>query len=150
MVTLDTLRKASLFEGLTDDQLTRIAEMAREETLEPGKVVFKENDDAEDFYAVLEGRVAILIDIGGGRQTMVDTVTKGETFGWSSMVAPHTLTATAKAVERTRAIVLPGRELRDFCMTDCHMCYIIMEYLARTISIRLKDTRLQLISLMHG
>ena len=33
---------------------------------------------------------------------------------------------------------------------NCGTCYTIMEKLATIISSRLKDTRLQLISLMHG
>lgn len=150
MISLDLLRQASLFEGLSDDQLARIARVAREETFEPGTFIFKENEEARDLYVVLEGRVAILIDIGGGRQTIVDTVTRGETFGWSAMVPPHILTASAKTVERTRVLAMAGKELHNFCLEDCRMCYTIMENLARTISARLKDTRLQLISLLHG
>lgn len=150
MVSLDTLRLANIFEGLADDQLARVAKIAHEETIEPGKIIFKENDEAQDLYVVLEGRVAILIDIGGGKQTMVDTVTKGEPFAWSALVPPYMLTASAKTVERTRVLVMPGKEMHEFCLEDCRMCYTIMENLARTISTRLKDTRLQLISLMHG
>jgi len=150
MVSLDVLRQSNLLEGLTDEQLGQVAKIAREETFDPGSYIFRENDEAKTVYIVLEGRVAVLIDIGGGHSTMVDTVTRGETFGWSAMVPPHTMTASAKAVERTRVVAIPGREMRDFCQHDCHMCYMIMENLARTISIRLKDTRLQLTSLMHG
>ena len=45
---------------------------------------------------------------------------------------------------------MAGKDLHNFCLEDCRLCYMIMENLARTISIRLKDTRLQLISLLHG
>ena len=85
-----------------------MAKIAREETFEPGAIVFKENDEATTLYIILEGRVAVLIDIGGGRKTNVDTITKGETLGWSAMVPPHTMTAAAKAVERTRVVAIPA------------------------------------------
>lgn len=150
MVKLDDLRGASLLEGLADDQLAEIARIAREETFEPGAFLFRENDEATTLYCVLEGRVAVLIDIGSGRKTNVDTVSRGETVGWSAMVPPHTMTASAKAVERTRVIAIPGREMREFCLTNCHMCYTIMENLARTVGERLRDTRLQLTSLNYG
>jgi CRP-like cAMP-binding protein len=150
MVSLNELRSSSLLEGIGDEALAHVAKMAREETFETGSFLFKENEDASTVYIILEGRVAVLIDIGGGRKTNVDTVTKGETVGWSAMVPPHTMTASAKAVERTRVVAIPGGEMRDFCLTNCQMCYTIMENLARTIGARLRDTRLQLTSLMHG
>lgn len=150
MVSLSELRASSLLEGLNDEQLAQVAKIAHEETFETGSLLFKENDEATTLYLIMEGRVAVLIDIGGGRKTNVDTVTKGETVGWSAMVPPHTMTASAKAVERTRVVALPGSQMRDFCLTNCQMCYTIMENLAKTIGARLRDTRLQLTSLNYG
>lgn len=147
MIAIDMLRQASLFEGIADDQLAQVSKIASQLTFQPHEFVFKENDPANNLYIVISGRVAVLIDIGGGKQTMVDTVSRGETLGWSSMVPPHVMTASAKAVEPAVVLAIPGAEIRNFCLTDCRMCYQLMENLARTISIRLKDTRLQLTSL---
>ncbi len=147
MVSVELLRQASLFEGLTDDQLAQVSTIASQVTVQANQYVFGENDGASDLYIVVSGRVAVLIDIGGGKQTMVDTISPGETFGWSAVVPPHIMTASAKAVEPTVLLSVPGRQVRDFCLTDCRMCYQIMENLACTISTRLKDTRLQLTSL---
>ena len=47
MVGLEALRKSDLFEGLSDDELAAIAKMAREETYEVGRIIFKENDVRE-------------------------------------------------------------------------------------------------------
>ena len=49
-----------------------------------------------------------------------------------------------------QVIVLTGQDMRELCRMNCGTCYTIMEKLATIISSRLKDTRLQLISLMHG
>ena len=150
MVGLEALRKSDLFEGLSDDELAAIAKMAREEMYDVGAIIFRENEVAKNLYIVREGRVAILIDIGRGKQTVIDTVCRNGSFGWSAMVPPYVLTGTAKAMERTRVIVLTGQDMRELCRMNCGTCYTIMEKLATIISSRLKDTRLQLISLMHG
>jgi CRP-like cAMP-binding protein len=150
VVGLEALRKSDLFEGLSDDELAAIARMAREETYEIGAVIFRENDIAKNLYIVREGRVAILIDIGRGKQTVIDTVCRNGSFGWSALVPPYILTGTAKVMERTRVIVISGQDLRELCRMNCGTCYTIMEKLATIISSRLKDTRLQLISLMYG
>lgn len=150
MIGLEALRKSDLLEGLSDDELAAIAKMAREEIHEVGTIIFRENEVARNLYIVREGRVAILIDIGRGKQTVIDTVCRNSSFGWSAMVPPYILTSTAKTMERTRVIVLTGQDLRELCRMSCSTCYTIMEKLATIISTRLKDTRLQLISLMQS
>ena len=150
MVGLEALRKSDLFEGLSDDELAAIAKMARVELYDVGAIIFRENEVAKNLSIVREGRVAILIDIGRGRQTVIDTLCRNSSFGWSAMVPPYVLTGTAKAMERTRVIVLTGQDMRELCRMNCGTCYTIMEKLATIISGRLKDTRLQLISLMYS
>lgn len=150
MVPLDALRESEVFEGLGDDELAIVAEMARQETYEPGAGILAENEEAKNLYIVLQGRVAILIDVGQGKQIVVDTVTKNGSFGWSAMVPPYVYTASAKCSERTKVVAVPGSGLRDLCRANCRTCYSIMERLATVISARLKDTRLQLISLLYG
>jgi CRP-like cAMP-binding protein len=144
------LSESEVFEELGDDELTMVAQIARQETFEPGARIIAENDEAKDLYIVLQGRVAILIELGDGKQIVVDTVTKNGSFGWSAMVPPYTYTASAKCSEQTKVVAVPGSGLRDLCRGNCRTCYSIMERLATVISARLKDTRLQLISLLYG
>jgi CRP-like cAMP-binding protein len=150
MIGLEALRKGEIFEGLSDDELAAIARIACEQTYPAGSRIFVENDPATHLYIVREGRVAILIDIGRGKQTVVDTVTANGSFGWSALVPPYLLTGTATAMDRTRIIAIPGNELRALCQQNCRTCYTIMERLATIISSRLRDTRMQLISLMYA
>ncbi len=150
MVPLEILRQSDVFEGLDDDELATIAKMAREETYEAGTRIFAENEDAKDLYIVVQGRVAILIDLGRGKQTVVDTVTRNGSFGWSAMVPPYVYTGSAKCSERTKVVIVPGADLRELCHANCRTCFTIMERMATVISARLKDTRLPLISLMYG
>jgi CRP-like cAMP-binding protein len=149
MVGLEALRKSEIFEGLSDDELAAIARIAHEEVLATGTRIFTENEPAVALYIVRQGRVAILIEIGRGKQTVIDTVTVNGSFGWSALVPPFILTGTAKALDRTRVIVIPGDELRELCRLNCRTCYTIMEKLAMIISNRLRDTQMQLVSLVY-
>jgi CRP/FNR family cyclic AMP-dependent transcriptional regulator len=149
MIALETLRKSDVFGGLTDDELVAIARMAHEETYTAGTQILAESGPAKYLYLVVEGRVVILADIARGRQAVIDTVTKGSSFGWSAMVPPYTLSGTVTAVDSVRLIAIPGEELRGLCKTNCSLCYTIMERLATLISRRLSDTRLQLLSMMY-
>jgi len=122
MVGLEALRKSDLFEGLGDEELLAIARLAREEKYDAGSVVFRENDPANYLYIVREGRVAILIDIGRTKQTVIDTISRNGSFGWSAMVPPYIYTSTSRTLEPTRVIVLSGQELRELCSIHCSTC----------------------------
>ncbi len=150
MVPLDLLRTSEVFDGLSDDELAPIAKMSHQQTFRAGDLVFDENDEAKNLYVVTTGRVGILIDIGRGRQTGVDTIIPDGSFGWSALVPPYFYTGAAKCLEATQVLVVPGEELRGLCLDNCRICHTIMERLASIISARLKDTRIQLISLMYG
>jgi CRP-like cAMP-binding protein len=148
MVGLGILRKSDLFEGLSDDELVAIARLSHEETFLAGASIFSENEAARNLYIVTEGRVVILINIGRGRQTVVDTVCQNGSFGWSAMVPPFLMTGTARAVEKTQVVAIPGDGLRGLCKQSCGTCYTIMEKVAAMASARLRESRLQLISLI--
>ncbi len=149
MVGLEILRRSDIFGGLPDDELFVIARIAHEEEYEAGAQILTENDVARNLYIVVEGRVVILINIARGRQAVIDTVTRGGSFGWSAMVPPYVLTGTARAVDRVRVIAVPSEELRNLCKGNCGMCYAIMERLATILSRRLAETRLQLVGLVY-
>lgn len=150
MVGLDLLRGSEVFDGLSDDELAPIALMSTVTAYAAGAEIFVEGQPADNLYIVADGRVQVLIDIGRGRQTVVDTVTRDGSFGWSALVPPFVYTGGAKCSEPSRLVAIPGEGLRDLCKENCRVCHTIMEHLASIISARLKDTRLQLISLMYG
>ncbi len=150
MVSLDLLRTSEVFDGLSDDELAPIAKMSSQQSYRAGDLVFEENQEATSLYIVTSGRVGILIDIGKGRQTVVDTIVPDGSFGWSALVPPYFYTGAAKCLEPTQVLVVPGDDLRSLCLENCRICHSIMERLASIISARLKDTRIQLIGLMYG
>jgi CRP/FNR family transcriptional regulator, cyclic AMP receptor protein len=81
--------------------------------LEANTVLFGEGDDGDDMYAVLEGRVDLIIE---GR--VIETVESGGIIGEMALIEPGARTATAKArtycrvarVDRKRFGYLVARE----------------------------------------
>lgn len=149
MVGLEILRKSDVFAGLTDEELYSVAKVAREVCYEAGTQILTENEPARDLYLVVEGRVVVLADAARGRQAVIDTITRGGSFGWSAMVPPYVLSGTARSVDRVKLIAIPGDELRGLCKINCALCYTIMERLAMIISRRLHETRMQLLGLVY-
>lgn len=149
-IDLEMLRQADLLSGLTDDELAYITSMASMKTYEAGTCIFMENEEAHEIYIVHQGRVALLVDIGQGRQAVMSTIGRHESFGWPALVPPFIYCETARCVERTAVIAIPAAGLRELCLANCSVCYTIMEKVASIISSRLKDARFQLIHMLTG
>lgn len=148
MTRYQILQGFKLFEGLKEDELKAIAELAHEENFEVDEVIFEEGKEAQRVYLVLEGGVALRFRLPARpltRETTIDTMGKGEAFGWSTLVSPHRLTATAICTEPTKCLAFRRADLHQLFQENNHIGYVVMEHLATLVARRLRNVRLQLI-----
>ncbi len=144
MVSPDILKELDCLKPLNDDQIRKIGEISSEKTCERDTFVQWEGQEATAMYIVVEGRVAIEIDLPKKRKVMIYVVQRGDMFGWSAVVPPHIITAGSHCMEKTRLIEIPHEPLLKIIAEDAPLKASIMEMISRVIALRLKDTRLQL------
>lgn len=77
----DFLRRVSLFAELEDGSLDRLARLAREEHHPAYKLIFREGDPVDAFYAVQEGMVTVYRDEPGRPQQVLARLEQGGFFG---------------------------------------------------------------------
>ncbi len=150
MVSPELLRRFPFFAGLTDEEIKSIAMISEEQKYEANTFIFRERGKAEKMYVLIEGTVDIMVntDEEGLEHETVSTLTHGEVFCWSAVVEPHKLTASAFAATPATVIAMDGAGLRALFELDCHLGYRILQKAATIISSRLKDTRIQMLSLV--
>ena len=149
MVSPELLRRFPFFAGLSDEELKSIAMISEEEKYEANTFIFRERDKAEKLYVLLEGTVDIMVDTDeeGLQHETVSTLGPGDVFCWSAVVEPHVLTASAFAATPVTVVAVDGAGLRAMFELDCHLGYRILQKAAQVISDRLRDTRIQMLSL---
>jgi len=126
------------------DLLTSCASNVRAEKV---FYLFRDESEANHFYLIWEGKVALESVKPTGPSLIVETVAKGELVGWSWLVPPYRWRFSARAVEPVRAIAVDGKCLRAKCEKNPHLDY---ELLKRTIEIvgqRLEASRLRMLDL---
>ena len=150
MVSPELLRRFPFFSGLTDEEIKSIAMVSDEERHEASTFIFREGDKAQKMYVLIEGTVDIMVntDEEGLERETVSTLNHGDVFCWSSVVEPHSLTASAFAATPVRVVAIDGAGLRAMFELDCHLGFRILQKAAVIISSRLKDTRIQMLSLV--
>ena len=147
MISTEILQSFSLFSGLSQAELAGIAKLCRERTYESGSVIFTIGGSAADVYLLKTGKVNIQIEFkiyDYEIMTTVYTVGKGEIFGWSALVPPHRLTASARCEGRADVLMINGKELMEFLEKDRRIGYVVMNNLSALISSRLASTTIAL------
>ncbi len=147
MITTETLKKFSFFSGLSDSELIKIKELCKEQSYIEDSVIFTLGGFATDIYLLKQGKVDIQIEFkiyDYEILSTVYTVGEGEVFGWSALVPPHRLTASARCHGRAEVIRINGKELMDLLEKEKGMGYVIMKNLSAVISSRLASTTIAL------
>ncbi len=150
MLSFEILKKLDIFDGLPDSELKAIAGISEVIECPKGTMAFKENEEAKKLYVLIEGKVAIQFEVGRHQEAVVHSVASGQAFGWSALVQPYKFTAGARCMEDCKVLTVDREGMRRLLEEDCRVGFIIMEKLAEIISQRLRDTRIQLISMIHG
>jgi CRP/FNR family transcriptional regulator, cyclic AMP receptor protein len=100
----------AFFKGLPSGLLQAAAASAKARSFRAGEFLLREGRVADEFFAVLDGKVALEVFAADRRRITIQTVGPGEVLGWSWLAPPHRWTLDAIAVKATRAIVIeaPG------------------------------------------
>jgi CRP/FNR family cyclic AMP-dependent transcriptional regulator len=135
------------FEGLSPEQLQFLAGCASNVRFEPGAFLYREGDEANNFFVLREGKVAIEAFSSKRGAITIQTLTDGDVLGWSWLFPPYYTHFGARAIELTRAISLDGKCLRKKCEEDHDLGYELMKRFSEVMIQRLQATRLQLLDL---
>ncbi len=150
-VTPEILKGMDLFEVLEAVELADIAPLCGVEEFASGQYVYREGDKAEKIYMVLEGRVAVEIEIRPGKKVVIYTETKGHMFGYPSLVRLQTFLTSTRCIDKVKVVTIDAEELvSKIFKPDCRRGYLVMNRLAEIIAVKLRETRMQLVSLAHG
>ncbi|MDX1520938.1 MAG: cyclic nucleotide-binding domain-containing protein [Anaerolineae bacterium] len=121
-----------------------IVDCASEESFEAGEILFAEGADANRFYLILEGRVALGTQAEEQGFVTLQTLGDGDIVGWSWLLPPYHWHFGAKAIFPTRTITLNGNRLRQKSELDHEFGYELFKRLGSVIGQRLRMTRRQL------
>lgn len=144
METLERIIAEHPFFAGLDPQYTKLlVGCASNVRFDAGIYIFQEGEEANEFFLIRHGRVALEIFAPQRKPMIVETLGEGEILGWSWLLPPYHWKLHARAVEQTRAIALDGKCLRTKCEENHDLGYELLKRFAKIIERRLEMTRLQ-------
>jgi len=139
------IREIELFEGFSEDMEGELGEVFETVSFQPGDVLFKQGDPAEDFYILHTG--AVDVKIAGARQTTHVADKPGEAVGWSSLAGRETYSASVECTEPSTLIRINKDMLDQVLRRHPSTGLIFYKRLARLVGERLIESYRELVKL---
>lgn len=144
-VTAESLKGLAFLAAAGEPELQELAKLSTLVEYPAGGAIFREGQKEDRIQIVLSGSAAIEVHSAGYRPRRIMTLGAGELLGWSPVLGHGIMTASAKALTKTKAVAIDAEAIRRWCDKDPKFGYAFMKRLAGAIAQRLNATRLQLL-----
>jgi len=141
----DLLSEHPFFKDLEPEHIEFIVSCGKNVHIKKDEQVFREGEEADFFYLIRSGKIALDIYGAARGRIRIQTLEKGEILGWSWLIPPHKWNFTGTAVEETSVIALDGKCLRGKCEEDHELGYKLLKRFSTVLAKRLAWTRMQLL-----
>ena len=102
----EVVRRAPLFTALDDAAAASLRASMDAVKIAKGSILFKEGDDGEHLYIIIDGKLKLGTSSGDGRENLLSILGPGEMFGELSLFDPGPRTSTATAVTDAKLLSL--------------------------------------------
>jgi len=133
------------FKGLPEPYLKLITGCASNARFDAGQKVFQSGEQANTFYIIRNGKVAVEIFVPGRGDVTIETLAEGDVLGWSWLFPPYMWHFSARAIDLTRAIAMDGKCLRTKCDSDPALGYELLKRISSVLMQRLEAANMQLL-----
>jgi len=140
----DFLKRLDMFNGLSDEQLSKVAALCTELSYKPGDIILNIRDIADNFNLIRVGTVQIITnpDVLETKPELADSVLvtlgEGQSFGEMGLVDRGARSATVRAVSDTEVYAINCGEFLALCHEDTYLGFLVMRNIAADLSFKLR------------
>ncbi len=133
MSALGTVGQIRLFRELAREDRERVARVSRVVSFERGERLFREGDRCSSLVAILCGRVKVLKTTRQGRDLILGLFGRGDPVGAVAVFQGVRYPATAIALESTKCLEIPKKELLALLESRPSMALGLLAALSRRL-----------------
>ena len=90
----------------------------REKSFGQGETIFREGEEGNEAFRILEGRIEISLKVAGQGDVALGHLVPGDIFGEMALLDDKPRSATARALEPTRLHLMNVEEFNDLFLSD--------------------------------
>ena len=128
------LREIPIFAELPPEDLKLVAEIAHEEWYPLNKVIFKQGDEGNMMFVIVEGQLRVLRSVNGMEQELAQRG-PGEFFGEMAIIESAPRSATLCAQSDVRLLAIDGEMFKGILRERPDVSFAVL----RSVSRRLRE-----------
>jgi CRP/FNR family transcriptional regulator len=135
MNKLEAVKDVTFFEGLPDDILGKLADIAVIKRYGKGETLFLADVPAHGFFSLATGRVKVFRSSPSGKEQIIHIFGPGEAVGEVPVFEGGNFPAQCEAVERCEALFFPRQDFRNIIREDPDLAMKMMAMLSQRLRI---------------
>lgn len=146
------ITRTGVFGALPKDDRDQLMSLAHEVSFPMGTRIFEEDGEADRFWIIHTGTVALDLQVPGRRAAVVEGLGAGELLGWSWLIPPRRWHLGAECTSPVRAYEFDAAVVRELCEKEPVLDHALCTYVVGVIAHRLRAARTRLLDLYapHG
>ncbi len=145
MVHTELMIRLPFFKEFTPKALESIALRLFQRDYWESSIVFKEGEEKDEMYFILNGRVDVLWEIGKKRRIILESIGPGDIFGEIASLLDITRSATIMAVEDLETLALGHYDFLSLLEEDPKTAFFFLKALGRNLSHKLRSLNQRLL-----
>jgi CRP-like cAMP-binding protein len=140
MDLVQILKGVELFQGLTTEQLQRLANISHRATYNAESVIFSQGSAGDKMYIVADGQVEVRVNDGHKGTVYLG---QGQVFGEMALLDHGARSASVIAIQdNTVVYAIASDAFLALCQADTAMGYAMMRNMALDLSFKLRHRNL--------
>ena len=139
--TAEYLSAHEFFSEFSVDSLKFLCECSSIRKINKGQILFRQGENADKFYVVLNGRISIEMPTIMGPTLEIQTLGKDQVLGWSWLISPYKWNFQTKAEEDSELLQFDGAAILARCEQDPKFGYELLKKFAALMSVGLNAAR---------
>ena len=142
MVKLDdfsSIKNSTMIAGLSDDELTQLANYCEMRDMGEGTTVFIENMPGESLFLVKKGTIRISKMFAEGDEKTLVVLGPEDIFGEMAVIDGLPRSATARVAEDAELISLKKKDLEKLCKEDASLALKLVSNIVKVFSKRVRE-----------
>jgi CRP/FNR family transcriptional regulator, cyclic AMP receptor protein len=140
----DVLRRAPLFDALSEEDYSALRAGVSTVHLNRGERLFSEGDTGDKLYIILSGKIKLTKAAPDGRENLLSVHGPGEMFGELSLFDPIPRTSSASAVTNAELAGVAHEDLRSWLTTRPEVAMHLLQALAKRLR-RINEVKADLV-----
>ncbi len=141
------LKQIELLRETDDYTITALRRCIHERSVKGGEKIFSSGDSGDEIFLIRRGIIQIFLPLKGGKRHHLATFCPGDYFGEMAFLDQHHRSADAVAKTDCDLYILSRKEFNEQVYVDSVLGVRIFARIARAISLRLRQTDVELSAL---